>query len=404
MQTSAAAFFSLLFLVVLGTPCPGQTESILGTEAPVSLAGPVVNGERDSLTLHDYRGRIVILDFWATWCSPCIAAFPHLESLQADYPEQIAVIGITDESPERIATFLANRGRLGFPVVIDRDRRWAEVFPHRMIPHTVVLDGTGKVRAVTTSYGVTQNLIDDLLAGKQINLEEKRDVLDADPDRSVAELGNLNFQFTVTPYQPGYSSQMQTRGRGDLAGRHRKGWNLSPLALYEHAYELPSRLYLEIDVADPAPLQFAKETAVCFELIVPRERSEELHEIMQQQLALYFPYRAAWESRRKSVYVLRQLSGTDHLLPPAAPQDQSSYSFSGNGLSMTATPLTGLVDFLGNQLMAMVVDESGLRGRYNLELPWYNEKPELIHEELAKIGLELVPEEKDIKVLVLSDR
>ena len=380
-----------------------QGESKIGTTAPDLVFPTVLNAIEPPGSLQDYAGKIVILDFWATWCAPCIEAFPHLEELKATFPEELAVLGITDESEQRIATFIANR-EVGFPLVLDTEGEFAAAFPHRIVPHTVVLDGQGTVVAVTTSRGVTKAMIADLLAGDSITVPEKRDVLDVNPDLKVAELGNPEFQVSITGYQPGLPSMFQPNGTGELAGRYLKAFNLSPRGLLEIAYGMPSSLFVTVDVDEPERLAWSQTTAICFELIVPYARAAERMTILQEQLALYFPYRAALATEKKSVLVLQrkddQTSGPNR----SEEGEEPYYTFTGNGLTMRAKPLSGLTDFLGNQLQSIVVDETGLTGNYSLELPWFNEKPSLIHSELAKIGLQLVEAEREVEVLVITDR
>ena len=380
-----------------------QGESKIGSTVPDLIFPIVLNTVEPPKSLGDYAGKIVILDFWATWCAPCVEAFPHLEELQSTYPEALAVIGITNESEERIATFLQNR-EVGFPLVLDTNGEFAAAFPHRLVPHTVVMDGEGTVVAVTTSRGVTEDMISDLIAGEPVSVPEKRDVLNVSLNLKVSELGNPDFQVTLTGYQPGLPSMFQPDGAGELAGRYLKAFNLGPRSLFEIAYGMASSLYVTLDVAEPERLGWSQSTAVCFEMTVPLSRATERMTIMQEQLAMYFPYRATLATELKSVLVLRRTDEQTAGPKRSGEGEEPYFFFSGNGLTMKAKPLTGLTDFLSNQLESIVVDETGLDGTYSLELPWYNEKPSLIHEELAKIGLQLVEAEREVEVLVITDR
>jgi len=102
-------------------------------------------------TLADYRGKVVLLNFWATWCPPCQREMPSLERLRtrmAGRPLEIVAIS-SAETPEEVGAFLS-RMKLGFPVLLDTDssntRRW-KVFA---LPTTFVLDAEGRVRHVLT--------------------------------------------------------------------------------------------------------------------------------------------------------------------------------------------------------------------------------------------------------------
>ena len=102
-------------------------------------------------TLADYRGKVVLLNFWATWCPPCQREMPSLERLRtrmAGRPLEIVAVS-SAEAPDDVKAFLAKM-KLGFPILLDPDgsntRRW-NVFA---LPTTFVLDADGRVRHVLT--------------------------------------------------------------------------------------------------------------------------------------------------------------------------------------------------------------------------------------------------------------
>jgi len=104
-----------------------------------------------SRTLADYRGKVVLLNFWATWCPPCQREMPSLERLRtrmAGRPLEIVAIS-SAETPDEVNAYLSKM-KLGFPVLLDTDssntRRW-KVFA---LPTTFVLDAEGRVRHVLT--------------------------------------------------------------------------------------------------------------------------------------------------------------------------------------------------------------------------------------------------------------
>lgn len=102
-------------------------------------------------SLADYRGKVVLLNFWATWCPPCQREMPSLERLRARMAGQpLEIVAVSSaETPEEVKAYLA-RMKLGFPVLLDTDgsntRRW-KVFA---LPTTFLLDAGGRVRQVLT--------------------------------------------------------------------------------------------------------------------------------------------------------------------------------------------------------------------------------------------------------------
>lgn len=86
---------ALLSFLIIGsvTACSkAQSESQSQQKAAVQATFTSLDGKKVSVT--DFKGKVVMLDFWETWCGPCIKSFPTLENLQHDYPEKFVVIAV----------------------------------------------------------------------------------------------------------------------------------------------------------------------------------------------------------------------------------------------------------------------------------------------------------------------
>ena len=99
----------------------------------------------DRVTLAASRGRITVLDFWATWCKPCLAAMPKLDQVARAQPD-VAVIAINLDDPAA-ARALFDQRRYAMALVAD-DGDASERYGVTTIPHTVIIDGRGAVREV----------------------------------------------------------------------------------------------------------------------------------------------------------------------------------------------------------------------------------------------------------------
>lgn len=345
---------------------------------------------------------MVILNFWGTWCGPCIQALPHLEALQKQFSNDVQVLTITDESEERINRFLTKR-ELSLPVVLDHDRKLAAAFPYRMVSHTVVIDKDGVVRAVTTPEKVTEEILKKVIAGQPVDLPEKIDVIDFDPSKPLSGNENFTYQVTVTPYQNGFPSMSNPFGVGVYRGRRILCINLAPQSLYEVAYRFPVSTRTVIEVEDKTAFSWTPQTAICFDLIVPDEMGENRFEIMKQHLGNLFPYRATIEKRLRDCRVLKPIAGQAIKLTPAAGGSEET-SYSGRGFSMKNGSMKSVCEFLESMFNVPVIDETSLTGMYDVQLSWYNEDPNQIHEELRKLGLALTEERRAIEVLVIYDK
>jgi uncharacterized protein (TIGR03435 family) len=391
----------LVALVACSTLALSQT-NLIGKKSKELDFPLVLNSEMKQFKLSDFRSKIVILDFWATWCSPCIASFPYLEEFQKEFNSSIQIITITDESPERIEKFLSKR-KVNLPIAIDIDRKLSDYFPHRSIPHTVIIDKDGIIKAITTPEELTKTILNEMIAGKEVTLSEKIDVLNFDPSKPLSKSENFTYQITVTPFQDGLPSMSNpTGGNGIYKNRRILCTNLSPKTLYEIAYQFPVGIRTKVEVKNKETFDWSKETAICFDLIVPDELADKRFEIMKQQLQLLYSFRPVIEKRKMKVKVLQVIEGQKAAIE-AAHGGRKEVAYSGRGLSMKNAESKTIADFLESQLNIPVLDETGLKGLYNLELVWYNEDADNIHEALRKIGLVLTNAEKEADVLVIYD-
>jgi thiol-disulfide isomerase/thioredoxin len=113
--------------------------------APPPLALQDLEGR--SHRLEDYRGKVVLINFWATWCDPCRAEMPAMNKLGASLAGRpFAVLAVNLAEPEpRIRRFM-EQVPLEFPVLLDRDTGVAKAWKARILPASFVLDAEGRIR------------------------------------------------------------------------------------------------------------------------------------------------------------------------------------------------------------------------------------------------------------------
>ena len=98
-------------------------------------------------TLKEQHGKVVVLNFWATWCPPCRKEMPDLETLYQQFKDQgLLILAISDEDAGKVKPFIAQQ-KVNYPILLDPGRKVNELFQIEGIPKTFVYDRTGKLVA-----------------------------------------------------------------------------------------------------------------------------------------------------------------------------------------------------------------------------------------------------------------
>lgn len=136
----AAGLLALMLSLAVGCDRgshPGQ----LGTPAPEFA----LNDGQHAIDLRSLRGQVVVLNFWATWCAPCIAEMPSLEMLQQELPQVKVVAVAFDEDAPTYQAFLKRRPVPLF-TVLDAKQSASAAYGTFRPPETYVIDKTGRIR------------------------------------------------------------------------------------------------------------------------------------------------------------------------------------------------------------------------------------------------------------------
>lgn len=142
-RLAALAVLALFAAVAWRYAAGLQQVAAIGAPAP-DFSLPDLNGE--TVTLSDLRGRPVLVNFWATWCPPCIEEAPALETLHQRYGDRLAILGVDHlEAAPAVAQFRERFG-LTYPLLLDRNGAVGERYSVRALPETWFIDAGGTAR------------------------------------------------------------------------------------------------------------------------------------------------------------------------------------------------------------------------------------------------------------------
>lgn len=156
LRLVAVVFAFLIAVAYVPRLVGGGCGRMTGKDAPEFTATVVLNGQpgQTKMALSELRGKVVVLDFWATWCGPCRAEAPIMNALyQRHKTEGVVVVGVNTDDEDGNAGRYAKEHGLTFPIAYDADRSAARAYNVSSLPTLVVISKTGKVVAFRS--GVT---------------------------------------------------------------------------------------------------------------------------------------------------------------------------------------------------------------------------------------------------------
>lgn len=275
---------------------------------------------KSELPINKFGSKLVLIDFFTTWCTSCIASFPFMNDLQVKFNEQVEVLMVTPESRTVVEKFFGKNDYVKgnkLPIVIE-DKWFSESFPHKGVPHVVwIYQDT--VVAITGKDMVTTENINKVLNKKDIiNWPVKNDfAVDTAVD---VDLGlEDRYISTFGPYKIGYPLQYRTDSASQKIAYHMTNVDVIPALLYTLGLEqkLPlmkkERVILNVrdrdrfTNVDSIPKSFwMQKNAFCFSSEWPRAMgSSKRHQALLKELTNRLGIRVSYEPRKVKVWVIK---------------------------------------------------------------------------------------------------
>lgn len=396
----------------------------IGDPVPDLLLEKLVNYPESSVHLSSFDDKLVILDFWETWCAPCVKGLPHMQQLQAQFDGQLQVLLVSTQPKATIAPFL-NKIDISLPSLTD-GKFLNELFPHKFVPYQVWLKD-GKVFALTTHESVTEENIREVISGKLNALPEMTFNFNYDPQKPLLLDGNggttadLQYRSLITGYIDGIGAGgVSTDSLGHFKVR---ALNASFLQLYLSVFRLGqssplgriNRCIVEPEVAKLLPPKNLPEYATeardkyfCYELIVPKNSRAAANDLMMQDLNRFFGalygIEAKVEKRTVTCWALRKLPDAEAKLLSHSSETQNTLNDSGVR-SCHKLPFAQFVKALGflyRNSPYPVADQTGITADIDIDYPTREEDISRFGDYLRKYGLYLQQEPCEIEMLVIQ--
>jgi len=378
--------------------------------------------------ISDFKGKLLILDFWATWCSPCVAMIPKMDSLQKQFEGKVQFLSVTYQTEKEVLPFLEKLEKqkdkhYDVPNAI-ADKELRALFPHVYLPHYVWIDENGLVQAITEAFYINAAEISSLLKANTIQAKVKVDIpnkynvskplfLSNNPDNN-----NIIKQSTFSKYMEGIGSGFNQNiySSEKLAKKWFTIRNRPITGIFQAAYQKGIKETI-LEVKDVSILEHKVKISedyrdwlrngngFCYELLIDSTDADIALQYIRQDLSSFFKeYTASIEKRKVKCLTLVRTSNLDKILTKGGLPKAQATKF---GASFTSCFLRVFVDrmkfYLQNHPLPLV-DETGFKEMADLNIQANLSNVEELNTALGKYDLKFVEKEAYIDMLIIKDR
>jgi uncharacterized protein (TIGR03435 family) len=334
------------------------------------------------------QGKAFVLEFWAAWCGPCVMSIPHMNALVDKYKDKpVRFLAVTNDKEARVLGLLQKKPMKAC-VGFDTDDSAFRAYGVRSIPRAVLVDAKGRVAALTHPALISEQVLDDLIAGKPVGSSAQAQAGAAlEAGREPGDTGPAPlFEVVVRPTE-------------DVNGAFSAGEGL----LLSHAVPLELATGLAYGVRPTRVKPEFELNAKRYTIVVrtPEGRKEMLEPLLRQALESSFSFAAVADTREVEAYVLSAPEAASVKFKRHA-QGQAAYRYGPTGFSASGHGLERLAEDLEQFLGRPVLDETGLKDRYDWDVSCDLKKPEAVIAAVRdQLGLQLTPATRPVEFLAL---
>jgi uncharacterized protein (TIGR03435 family) len=308
------------------------------------------------------RGKVVVLEFWATWCGPCLKAIPHMNSLVKEFQDKpVVFLSVTAENEDIVRLFLKTRP-IAASVALDDYEVLNKAFHVQGIPHVVIVSREGRIAAIADPSQIEAQHLEEVLAGNKCSLPELEvGAVSATSTEVVSSSTPPLFEVSIREHKiPKEFQGPICMWSGVTNG---VGFN-GKIATVETALNIvldinPRRIYRDCKFP---------EGYYDFTLQAPAGRRDELLTAFEGALRTTFRLDVRRTNRIVDAYILTQIRTN----VPGLRRVEKPGGGGGmlGGFRYTGTALPVILDDLETALGRPVFDETGLSGWFAVDMKW----------------------------------
>ena len=363
-----------------GTPAPPLD--------PVQLLQAPAGSRTDWASL---KGKVVVLDFWATWCSPCVASIPHLNQLVESLdPAKFQFISIDDEDQKAVQAFLAKKKMAGWVGVDTSGGTFAWYGMTAIRGVTIIVDGNGRIVAATEIDTVSASDLQAVADGRSVAFRPAEEIVTSRGESA----GNIAAQplFAVSVSKAATDakvSQINHPPTGtDFLGNDADGLMTNAFSAFENRYVLK----------DPLP-EGRYDLRMNF-VGVPQSAMDSA---VQQAVLSALHVQIQPKTVTRNAYILRATDASKKLLSSSASTHKVKRGYwHGIYILMNGT-MDDLAYVLATGLENPVINQTGIDGTFDARFKITGSDVDSLNAALkSNLGLELVQGDQEMSITVLE--
>ncbi|SDE95020.1 Thiol-disulfide isomerase or thioredoxin [Mucilaginibacter pineti] len=391
----------------------------IGEKVPDVRIDRLINSQSKTSKISDYKGKILILDFWSTWCSACLDEMPHAVELQRRFPDKIKIIAVTNQKENVINAFLKTHKQIaGLKLAMSlEDVELSKLFPNKLLPHIVWINPDGIYLGATSQTDLNAKNIDKIWATGAADFSEyKNDDIQFDSGKPLFVNGNgelpiYEYKSLLTYYQPGLPTSIGTKKENNNIRIHATNVTLAMLIRHSlglNSLQFPQNRFL-VTPSDLEKKVFPdsnvskSQKMFCYELIRKDTSRLGAYKHMLNDIESFFHIKVTTEQRSVKCLTLVVNGNNKRLLTTDNINENNLHDPTVSDKILRGGSVYDFIYYLNNnENLPPIIDETNISGLINLHFHSDFKSLNALNSELFPYGLTLKEAERNLKMITIK--